>query len=78
MDNLLLQALDKYGPLGAALVVLCLVLWLFISRVLPAVIETMGKRLDGVVSRQELYERAANMRHGVVMDELKDIGERIG
>lgn len=44
--ELLLTVLDKYGPLGAALLILSYALRLIVLKVLPGIIETQGRRLD--------------------------------
>ena len=73
--------LEKYGPLGLAFVVVCLVLWWFISKLFPAMIETMGKRLDNVVSTVNRatndHESNAVKRHGEVITRLDKIDGKI-
>lgn len=47
----IVHVLDKYGPMGCALIVICVVLILFVFKVLPLVSEGYSKRLDAVIAQ---------------------------
>lgn len=75
------QALEKYGPMGCALVVVCLVLWWFITKLFPALMETHGKRLDNlaqaITKSKDEHEENAVKRHGEVVTGIGEIKEGI-
>ena len=68
--------LDKHGPMGAALLTVLGVLWWFMKYLLPAMIETQGKRLDNLTSaitkKSDDHELAAAKRQGEIITRLDD------
>lgn len=82
MDVVLLSAvLEKYGPLGLAFLAVLFVLWWFITKLFPAMIETIGKRLDNIVQTVNRatneHESNAVKRHGEVITRLDKIDGKI-
>lgn len=82
--TVLLTALDKYGPLGVALIVVSYVLYLVAVKVIPAVAESHGRRLDAltkasteVVHRIDAHEENATQRHGEILGRFRDIEGKI-
>lgn len=83
-----LQILDKYGPLAAALFVVCVVLVIFVWKILPAVIETSGKRLDALIDafrqagatvtdKLDAHESNDAARHEKIMGKLDRIDDKL-
>lgn len=86
--NAVSSLLEKQGPMGCALIVVCLVLYLFVTKVLPNVMETQGKRLDGIIQglrdlvhlitgRLDQQEEAQMRRHEEAMQRLGRIETKI-
>lgn len=85
--ELIVAALEKYGPMGLALIVVCYALRLLVVRVLPGVFETLGKRLDATVeavnrladtagAKLEASEAKAGERHGEIVGKLGGLDDK--
>ena len=80
--------LDKYGPLGVALVVVCVLLWLIVQRVLPAMNETWARQIEaerqvfrdalGLIRDDMASQRdKATQRHEEIIDKLDSIEGKV-
>ncbi len=80
--------LDKYGPMGCALIVVCFVLLLIVVKLMPAIMESYGKRLDSITkslhrfidvltTRMEAQDQRHTARHGEIMDRLGSMDDKI-
>lgn len=80
--------IDKYGPMGCALIVVSVAFLAFVWKVLPLVTESHGKRLDAIVDafkvavggfnkRMDEHESIATDRHGEIISKLDKIDEKI-
>lgn len=83
-QSLISQALDKYGPLGAALVTVIFVFIFFVWKVVPLIFEAHGKRIDAMIEayRESNVQRDATStdRHGELVrgqGEIKGVVKEI-
>lgn len=81
--------LDKYGPMGAALIIVSVAFLGFVWKVLPLVTESHGRRLDSLIEafknavsgfnkRMADHETTATGRHGEIIAGIGEIKEGIG
>lgn len=80
--------LDKYGPMGCALIIVSVAFLGFVWKVLPLVTESHGRRIDALIAtfreavggfnkRMDEHEKTAFSRHGEIMTGIGEIKERL-
>lgn len=62
--------LEKYGPMGCALIVVSIALIGLVWRVIPAIVDSA---INGFNKRMDAHEETATERHGEIMGKLKSI-----
>lgn len=74
MDSFVITMLDKYGPLGVALAIVCLLLWLIVQRVLPSMNATWAQQIEAerdssaklIEAERQVFREAL----GLIRDEM--------